>query len=103
MKAIINLKKYDTDTAHVIAGPVATFTPNDPRYCEETLYQKTTGEYFLVGHGGLESRYGMAAMSADTKISSPAIFPVADETAKTWAASLMDCDEYEAIFGPVEE
>ena len=29
----------------------------DPRGFEETLYQSKNGEYFIVGKGGMESRY----------------------------------------------
>ncbi len=42
MKKIINGKKYDTETATRLADW------NNGGYCKETLYQKHTGEYFMI-------------------------------------------------------
>lgn len=102
MKQIIALKKYDTSTAKVVVGPIITLTQDDPRYKNETLYQKENGEYFLVGFGGIGSVYAGAVDNGRT-ISDPHIFPYTTELAKLWAVSNISCDEFESIFGPVEE
>lgn len=55
MKKIINRKKYDTETAKA----VGSWDNGNPgiNYVEETLYRKKTGEYFLHGEGGPNTRY----------------------------------------------
>ena len=57
MKTIINGRMYDTETAEKIAGWDNGIYGRDFRSCEETLYKKKTGEYFIYGSGGADSKY----------------------------------------------
>ena len=102
MKQIINGKKYDTDTAKEIAHYCAPGSVQDFSYSEETLYRKKTGEYFLYGKGGPASRYsrscGQNQWEGDQRI-----IPFTEYEARAWAERCIDADEYEAIFGEVEE
>jgi hypothetical protein len=58
MRKIIDGKLYDTDKAKRVGGPwsPAGFGPGDFDWCEEALYRKRTGEYFLHGEGGTEDQ-----------------------------------------------
>ena len=72
MRKIINKKLYDTETAKYIAYKhVGDF--GQPDGYEEQLYVKKTGEYFLYGIGGPESKY-----------SAPAVNPITARQAKEW-------------------
>ena len=57
MKKIINGRKYDTDTAKIIDSYNNGQPCDDYAYFSETLYQKTTKEFFVYGHGGAASHY----------------------------------------------
>ena len=51
MKAIINLKRYDTSTAELVASYQFS-NSRDFRFIFEQLYLKKHGEWFLAGEGG---------------------------------------------------
>lgn len=101
MKKIISGKKYDTETAQLV-GEWSEGYRNDFSYIEEELYRKRTGEYFLLGEGGPDSRYaeqtGMSSWSEGWRI-----MPYTYEQAQEWAGRCLDVDEYESIFGEVSE
>ena len=101
MKKIINGKRYDTDTAKMLASDSYS-NPRDFRHWREPLYRKNTGEYFLHGEGGPMSRYaetiGQNEWSGGQKI-----MPLTIEAAQEWAEEHLDGDEYEQIFGAVED
>lgn len=101
MKKIIDGKVYNTETAKFLAeyGYSNSF---DFNYWEERLYQKKTGEFFLCGEGGPNSRYavvtGQNQWSGGEKI-----IPLSVESAQKWAEDYLDGEEYEEIFGEVSE
>jgi len=101
MKKVINGRRYDTDSAKKVAFNQYSY-PSDFHWWRETLYRKNTGEYFLHGEGGPLSRYaettGQNQWESGEKIS-----PLSVETAQKWAEECLDADEYEKIFGEVEE
>ena len=101
MKKIIDGRKYDTDTATELAEWKAGW-PREMSRMRETLYRKRTGEYFLLGEGGPESRY---AVQTDLATFSEGwrIMPYTYEQARAWAEDRLDADEYESIFGEVTE
>lgn len=100
MKAIINRRLYDTDTAKWIG----TYNNGYPRgnfdYCREELYRKKNGEFFLLGAGGARSRY--AKMDGDWFCGGREIVPLSFEEAEAWASRHLDPDEYLKYF-TVEE
>jgi hypothetical protein len=57
MKAIIQGKRYDTETAESIHGWDNRHFPNDFAYVSEVLYRTKNGSYFLHGEGGAASIY----------------------------------------------
>ena len=101
MKKVIGGKRYDTETAKEVACTAHGY-PNEFSYWCETLYRKNTGEYFLHGLGHAASKYaescGMNEWCGGEKI-----IPLTEEAAKKWAEKYLDGDDYEAIFGEVEE
>ena len=101
MKKIINGKRYDTDTAKEL-GYTQYSNRRDFHHYVETLYRKNTGELFLHGIGGPMSKYaemtGQNCWSGGEKI-----IPLTLEGAKEWAEGNLDADEYEEIFGVIEE
>ena len=102
MKKILNGKKYDTETATLIGSYDNGCLTNDFGYCEENLYHKRTGEYFLHGRGGANSKYrtysGMNSWGGGQEIR-----PLTQDEAKSWAEDHLNVDEYEKEFGVVEE
>ncbi len=101
MKKIINGKKYDTDTAKFL-GYWTNGLGGDFRHVREELYRKKTGEYFLYGLGGPMSKYA-SCVSQNCWGGGEQITPLTEEKAKKWAEMHLSVDEYEAIFGDVEE
>lgn len=101
MKKIINGKRYDTDTAKAV-GEAGYSHRGDFSYWAETLYRKNTGEYFLYGAGGPMSRYAVTTGQNEWS-GGEKIIPLNLENAKAWAEEYLDGDEYEKLFGAVEE
>lgn len=102
MKKIINGKVYDTDKAKELGTYSNAGGWNDFNHYEETLFQKRTGEFFLFGKGNADSKYaeliGQNCWSGGRKI-----MPMPYEDARRWAEEHLDADEYEEIFGVVDE
>ena len=101
MRKIINGKKYDTETAEQLASYWNELSTRDFRHMTERLFRKKTGEYFLYGEGGPASKYAEHCSGGLTD--GKCIIPMFESEAMKWAEEHLDCDEYEAIFGEVEE
>ena len=105
MKQVIKGKRYDTDTAKYIAETSSRengIGPSNFNFWSETLYQKRTGEFFLFGEGGPMSKYSQPYENNGSQ-SGCKIIPLTFDQAKQWAEKALDADEYETLFGPVEE
>lgn len=100
MKKIINGRRYDTDSAREI-GSASSGIGTDLQYWEETLYRKQTGEFFIHGQGGPASRYA-EAVGTNQWSSGKRIMPVTLQEAQKWAENYLDADEYEKVFGSIE-
>lgn len=101
MKKIINGKRYDTDTAKSMGEDSYSNTRDFSHWCE-TLYRKNTGEFFLHGEGGPMSRYAVSTGQNEWR-GGEKIIPLTIEAARKWAEEHLDGEEYEKIFGAVEE
>ena len=101
MKRIINGKKYDTDTAKIL-GSAGYSHPGDFSFWAERLYRKRTGEFFLHGIGGPMSRYARR-IGPDEWIGGEEIRPLSLEEAQKWAEENLEAEEFEKVFGEVEE
>lgn len=101
MKKIINGRRYDTETAKFL-GEDSYSNWGDFHFWEETLYQKRTGEFFLHGVGGPASKYA-ETVGQNQWTGGEKIIPLSFDKAREWAEKHLEADQYEGIFGPVEE
>jgi len=102
MKKIINGRLYNTDTARKVAGYWNRLSERDFGYCREALYCKRTGEYFLAGEGGPQSKYSRST-GQNSWSGGEGIIPLTYGDAKEWAETAMDADAYEVEFGAISE
>ena len=102
MKKIINRKLYDTTTAEKVGSWSNNRSYRDFSWCEEELYRKKTGEFFLHGEGGPMSPYARS-IDSNSWSGDERIIPMTYEEARDWAERKLTADEYEAIFGEVAE
>ncbi len=101
MKKIINGRLYNTETAKLV-GSTSRSHPRDLGYWKEDLYLKKTGEFFLHGLGGAFTKYGKN-IDRNTFTGGEEITPLSLEDAKAWAEKYLSVEDYEEIFGEVEE
>ena len=94
MVKTISGARYDTSTAKKISGIVRGSGPDEIR---ETLYRKKTGEYFLHGEGGPNTKYA-APHEGNTWGNGALIRPLSLSEAKEWVKENIP-DEFEEIFG----
>ena len=87
MKKIINGKKYDTETATLLTETYKEFNGN---FAQKWFYRKKTGEFFYEHHS--TGIYG-----------SSGITPITNEEAKELLQEELSADEYEQIFGEINE
>lgn len=99
MKKIIKNKVYNTDTAKLI-GARRCDNPSLSAYGfkEESLYQKKTGEYFLLGVGGPDDKYKTRNRTGLTA-ESTRIIPVLYDEAREWAEAVLPPEKYGQHFG----
>lgn len=102
MKQIIKNRKYDTETARECGAWTDGKGWRDFSHVEETLYCKRTGEYFLYGQGGANSKYAVSA-GQNCWSGSSKIIPLSYENARAWAEEHLNADAYEAEFGEVKD
>lgn len=102
MKKIINGKVYDTDTARELGIWTNTWDHRSWTYEHESLYVKRTGEYFLFGEGGPQTKYAESTSDNHWR-GGEKIIPLSPEKAREWAGERLSADEYEAAFGLPDE
>ena len=102
MKKIIQGKLYNTDTARKLAHWESDLTYNDLKWSQEDLYRTKSGAYFIHGQGGAMSRYAQPAVGGGWG-SGELIWPIPLDEAQDWAEERLAADEYQDIFGPVDE
>lgn len=102
MKKIIKNKVYDTETARKAGYYGNGLGYRDFGWLEETLFCKRTGEYFLFGEGGPQTRYA-ERVDGNMWGSGSEILPLTYDQAREWAETHLDADEYEQEFGAVTE
>lgn len=66
MQQVIDGKKYDTETATLLAEYSNDYPPGDFSSIEEALYLTSKGAYFLAGEGGAATRYSKPVGKACT-------------------------------------
>ena len=101
MKKIINGRLYNTETAKLVSSTDYGY-PGNFAYWAESLYLKKTGEFFIHGIGGPMSKYSRSA-GGNTVTGGEEIIPLTVKEAQEWAEKHLEVEEYEQIFGEVEE
>lgn len=101
MKKIIDGRKYDTETAEKVLTHDNGYYQTDFYWCEETLYRKKTGEFFIYGEGGAASKY--SKICGNGSCGGCAIVPLTEGEAMEFVENCGDVDLYEELFGEVEE
>lgn len=93
MKAIIEGKRYNTETATEIASNSASTSRGDFRWFAESLYRTPRGNWFLAGAGGPMTRYARRVGNGHT--SGSGIIRLSDDEARSWleAAGLVSIIE----------
>lgn len=102
MRKIIRGKSYDTRTANEVGSWNNGLGIVNPHFVRETLFRKRTGEYFLRGWGGSESKYANLC-GKNVWGRGDLIVPLTPEAAMEWAEKHLSAEEYEAEFGDVSE
>lgn len=100
MRKIINGKVYDTNTAKLLTVWENDCSPSDFGYTSESLYIKRTGEYFIHGESNANGKY--ARMEYGMYCGGEKITPLTKKQAMAWVENYAN-DDYEKIFGKVEE
>jgi len=100
MKKIINGKRYDTETAEMVADDSYS-NYGDFEYWSEELYRTKRGNWCLCGEGGAMSRYSRSVGQNETGGGS-AIIPLAEGEALAWLeAHTEDSEAYEEYFAGI--
>lgn len=101
MKKVIKGRVYCTDTAKELGYWYNTANMSDLAWASETLYKTKSGQYFLHCEGGPMSRYGWQFGNEGGYGEKIEVLSI--DQAKTWAEERLNGDEYEEIFGVIEE
>ena len=101
MKKIKKGRKYDTATAEFL-GEYQYSMCNDSHYTYEALYKTKVGEYFLYAEGGPFSGY-RKAIGQNAYIGDETIIPMSYSEAQQWVEAKLSGEDYERIFGVVDE
>lgn len=94
----IDGKRYNINTAELIASWDNDLPYMDFDYLKETLYRKKTGEFFLYGEGGARTKYQAVDGDGKSSIGGEEIVPLTEEAAKEWLKAYADEDTYKTIF-----
>lgn len=93
MKAIINRKRYDTETAEEIASHSNNLGYNDFNFIDETLYRTKKGNWFIHGKGGANTKYSKPA--GNMRSGGEHIIPMDEDEVKTW----LENTDHPEVFG----
>ena len=97
MKKIIDGKRYNTETAELVAEWSNGYDCNDFKHCSEDLYRTPKGAWFIHGAGGAMSKY--AQPCGDMTGGGSDITPLSAAVAREWLENKDFVDEMEAYFG----
>ena len=98
MRAIINGKRYDTETATLVGESGGGNGKRDFKWWEGGLYKTPrSGQFFLAGEGGPMTRFHSRTVDGMYGYGSK-IIPLTDEEALEWAEQELDEDAIEEHF-----
>ena len=97
MKAVINGKRYDTNTAELIGEYSSPGGYSASYHLEESLFRTEKGQYFLAGAGGPLTKYAERA-NPNCWRGGSAIILLSSSLAQLWAERHLSAEEVEANF-----
>lgn len=98
MKAIINGKRYDDETAHLVGEATHGEDRTNFSFWLAGLYRTPRSHaYFLAGYGGPMTQF--ARSDGDALGFGERILPLSDREAREWAERHLTPDEYEREYG----
>lgn len=103
MKKVLNGKLYDTEKAHLIADVPHSNIKSSEGACEQRLYLKKNGEFFLWLAGARSEIASNMALDSGIHDRERHIYPLSYEQARKWAESEMPADEWLELFEPEED
>ncbi len=101
MRAVIDGKRYNTETATEVACIENGHNLSDFEYFTEGLYHTGKGAWFLAGWGNARSPYGTVA--GNTRGSGERITVLTPAEAQEWLEEHGKVDALEAYFGELIE
>ncbi len=101
---IIDGKRYNTETATLVARWSNNYPPSDLQHCAEQLYLTLRGNWFTEGKGGPMSKYSRPAFGGGWTGDANAITPLSPDEALAWLEERNEVDAIERYFsGNVED
>ena len=97
MKAIVNGRRYNTETATLV-GSWSYGTYQDFSYIEEQLYITERGSWFIAGEGGPKTKYSIH-VEQNAWGGSERITPLSPDEARRWLEAAEEWDALETWFG----
>lgn len=83
MRAVIDGKRYDTETATMVANWANGDDPGNAHYIEEQLYRTPRGNWFITGWGGPFTEY-VARDGINSRTWGSRLRPVSARQAMRW-------------------
>lgn len=96
MKKVVDGKRYNTETAEVVAEYYNGLGCGDFRRVDEALYRTNKGSFFLAGEGGPMTKYSRAV--GDMTGGGEDIIPMSGEEALSWLESKNETEAIEKYF-----
>lgn len=84
MKDRTDNSSYDTNISTKIGEYKSNLPANNFGYYKEALYKTPSGQYFLTGHGGPESRYSEIVAGKNIAHANNCFKPLTFAQAKEW-------------------
>ena len=103
MRRIINGKRYDTETATMVAdvGSSGYISRTDFRYDNSKLYRTAKGRWFIAGSGGPMSRWAQSVGNGRT--SGSGILPIGESDAREMLENRGETEALETYFAKAIE
>jgi hypothetical protein len=101
MRAVIEGKRYDTETATEVASVENGHNVSDFHYFTEALYRTARGNWFLAGWGNARSPY--ATRCGNMSGLGEHLITLAPSEAQEWLEEHGKVDAVEAYFGELIE
>lgn len=102
MKAVIDGKLYNTQTATMLSAYSNGLGDRDFTHLSEELYRTKNGSYFLAGDGGPQTKYAESCGN-NSVCGGEKITPLTEQEAREWMEAHADADDYVAAFGEPPE